>query len=113
MNSFRTPWSDEVSLIYQKKDRDPEGFERPEEVAQTFICSWTDGVGQGEFYRSMKAGMQASASFEMVTVEYFDFWPPGYTVPRFAEFRGRRYQIVRTYPSGFDTLTVILTEVIR
>jgi len=113
MKTFRTPWSDEVRLIYELRDRDPEGFDRVQEVGGTFLCSWEDGVSQNEFYRSQKAGMQASAQLEMISVEYFDFWPPGYTVPKFVDYCGKRYQVVRSFPSSLDTLTVILSEVIR
>ena len=61
----------------------------------------------------MKAGNQASAQAEVQTVDYFDFWPDGYTDYRFAEFRGRRFRILRSFPQTFDTLTLILEEVIR
>lgn len=77
------------------------------------MCDWEDGVSQSEFYRSMKAGVQASAQAEVSTVDYLDFWPAGYSGYRLAEFNGRRYRIVRSFAQTFDSLTLILTEVIR
>ena len=112
---LHAPWSDEIVLIWRETTKDAEGFEAVTEVRSDppLFCDFEDGVSQSEFYRSMKAGIQASAQAEVQTVDYLDFWPDGYTDIRFAELRGKRYRIVRSFPQSFDTLTLILTEVIR
>lgn len=110
---LRTPWSDELTLIARIPTRDADGFEAWDEQKQTIICSWEDGVSQSEFYRSMKAGQQATAEAEVWTVEYQEFWPANADPIRFCEFCGKRFQILRIAQKTFDTLTLILTEVIR
>ena len=116
MNSLlHTPWSDEITLIWRETAKDADGYESITEHRSDppLLCDFEEGVSQSEFYRSMKAGVQASAQAEVQTVDYLDFWPRGYTDYRFAEFRGRRFRILRSFPQTFDSLTLILSEVIR
>lgn len=116
MNSIlHTPWSDEITLIWVESGQAASGFENRMEHRSTppLMCDWEDGVSQSEFYQSMKAGVEASAQAEVNTADYLDFWPEGYTGYKLAEFRGKRYRILRSFPQTFDTLTLILTEVIR
>ena len=112
---LHTPWSDEITLIWVERTQAASGFEAEKEHRSTppLICDWEDGVSQSEFYQSMKAGVQASAQAEVNTVDYLDFWPGGYSGYRFAEFCGKRYRIVRSFPQTFDSMTLILTEVTR
>ena len=115
MSTLHTPWSDTITLIWREATKDASGFEQITEHRSTppLFCDWEDGVSQSEFYRSMKAGVQASAQAEVSTVDYLDFWPAGYSGNRLAEFNGRRYRIVRSFAQTFDSMTLILTEVIR
>lgn len=116
MNSLlHTPWSDEITLIWRETAKDADGYESITEHRSDppLLCDFEEGVSQSEFYRSMKAGVQANAQAEVQTVDYLDFWPRGYTDYRFAEFRGRRFRILRGFPQTFDSLTLILSEVIR
>lgn len=107
-------WSDEITLIRREAVKDAAGYESVTEIRSNppLFCSFEEGVCQTEFYRSHKAGLAASAQAEVQSVDYFDFFE-GYTDLRFAEFRGRRYRIVRSFPQTFDTLTLILSEVTR
>ena len=116
MNSIlHTPWSDEITLIWVESGQAASGFENRMEHRSTppLMCDWEDGVSQSEFYQSMKAGVQASAQAEVSTVDYLDFWPAGFTGIRYAEFNGKRYRIIRSFPQTFDSLTLILEEAIR
>ena len=63
------------------------------------------GVSQKEFYLSQKEGLQASASAEI--------WRVDYEGERYAEFNGQRYRVIRSFPSSFDCLTLMLAEVVR
>ena len=110
-----TPWSDVITLIYRSAAQNADGFETVTWIPSDppLFCDFSEGVSQSEFYRSMKAGVQATAQAEVQTVDYLDFWPEGYTDLRFAEFRGKRYRVIRSFPQTFDTLTLILQEVIR
>lgn len=117
-DGLHTPWSDEITLVYRtatSTSADADGYENPVDVKSDppLLCSFTDGVSQSEFYRSMKAGAQASAEAEVWAADYDAFWPEGYMGKRLAELRGRRYEILRAFQSTFDTKTLILTEVIR
>ena len=116
MNALKhTPWSDEITLIYLQTAKDTAGFESVTEVRSNpaLYCSWEEGVSQSEFYRSRKAGMEATAQAEVQTADYLAFWPAGYTDLRFAEFEGRSFKILRSFPESFDTTTLILAEVMR
>lgn len=112
---LHVPWSDEITLIYRETTKAASGFESVEEIRSDppLFCSFQDGVSQSEFYRSMKAGVQADAQAEVTTVDYLDFWPEGYRDLRFAEFNGKKYRILRSFPQTFDSLTLILSEVTR
>ena len=116
MNSIlHTPWSDEITLIWAEEPQAASGFSGAIEHRSEppLMCDWEDGVSQSEFYQSMKAGMAASAQAEVSTVDYLDFWPAGFTGIRYAEFNGKRYRIIRSFPQTFDSLTLILEEAIR
>lgn len=115
MSALHAAWSDEITLIWRETTKNAAGFETVTEHRSKppLFCDFEDGVSQSEFYQSMKAGNQASAQAEVQTVDYFEFWPEGYTDYRFAEFHGRRFRILRIFPQTFDTLTLILSEVIR
>lgn len=116
MNSIlHTPWSDEITLIWVEEPQAASGFSGAIEHRSEppLMCDWEEGVSQSEFYRSMKAGMAATAQAEVSTVDYLDFWPAGFTGIRYAEFNGKRYRIIRSFPQTFDSLTLILEEAIR
>lgn len=109
------PWSDEITLVWLETTKDASGFEAITEHRSTppLLCDFEDGVSQSEFYRSMKAGTAASAQAEVQTADYEAFWPASYSDYRFAELRGKRYRVLRSFPQSFDTTTLILTEVTR
>lgn len=111
---LHAPWSDVITLIRVETAQAASGFETVTEIRSEppLMCDFEDGVSQSEFYRSMKAGNQASAQAEVRTVDYLDFWR-GYSGIRFAEFNGKRYRILRSFPQTFDSLTLILSEVVR
>lgn len=99
------PWSDVVTLIKQTMTKDGENYDTIVETRRDLMCSFEDGVSQSEFYRSMKAGMQASAQV--------DIWAVDYEGEKIVEFNGRRFNVVRAFQSEFDVKTLILSEVIR
>ena len=107
------PWSDVVSLVTATAVKDADGYETLTETLTPVMCSWTDGVSQSEFYLSNKAGMDASAQVTVWKADLSDVWPAGTAGRRFVEFNGVRYRVVRTAPADFDTVTLILSEVIR
>ena len=111
--SLHTPWSDTCSLIRIETVKDAQGYETETETAFPIACTWEDGTSQSEFYRSYKAGMQASNSVEIWKADMLRAWPRGTPGRRFVDFEGQRYKVLRNFPSGFDLQTLILSEVIR
>ena len=105
-NELHTPWSDEIGLVAFDPSQDAEGYRLPTQPClRTIFGTWEDGVSQNEFYNSMKAGLQASASVEV--------WAVDYEGERYVCFRGRFYRVIRAFQSSFDHKTLILQEVIR
>ena len=109
------PWSDVITLIYRSAVQDADGFETVSWTASEppLFCDFAEGVSQSEFYRSMRAGNSASAQAEVQTADYEAFWPDGYADLRYAQFCGKYYRILRSFPQSFDTTTIILTEVLN
>lgn len=112
-SDLHTPWSDECKLVRFTSTKDAQGYEKLTPHRHRVICTWEDGVSQSEFYTSHKAGFQASASVEVWRADMRAAWPRKYTGERFVDFHGRRYRVIRDFPSGFDLQTLILSEVIR
>lgn len=110
---LHTPWSNTVDLIVQTENLDSEGFDAPTETLHTVLCNWQDGVSQSEFYLSNKAGMRAAAQVEIHKVDIRDVWPRGTEGLRFVVFENTRFQVIRVANESFDTVTLILSEVIR
>ena len=104
-DDMHTPWSDVIDLLTFADNQDPEGYGVQAARRRTLFCNWEEGVSQNEFYLSNKQGLQATDSVELQRVDYEG--------ERFAEFEGRRYRVVRSFPASFDTITLILSEVVR
>lgn len=113
-DALHTPWSDVVDLVQLTSTKDAQGFETETETLVPVLCNWQDGVSQSEFYRSRKAGMDASAQVEIQKAELAYVWPKATTIgERFVYFGGLKYKVLRDFPQSFDTQTLILSEVIR
>ena len=104
-DTLHTPWSDVIALLTYADNQDPEGYGVDAPERRELMCTFENGVSQSEFYLSHKEGLQASASAEI--------WRVDYEGERYAEFNGRLYRVIRNFPSSFDTLTLMLAEVVR
>lgn len=100
-----TPGSDEIDLLVFPDNQDAEGYGVAATQRRTVMCTFFDGVSQNEFYAAQKSDLQASAQVEIQRVDYEG--------ERWAEFAGRRFRVLRNFPPSFDTLMLILSEVIR
>lgn len=100
-----TPWSDEIDLLTFADNQDAEGYGVNPPVRRRLMCTFYDGVSQNEFYAAQKSDLQASAQAEIQRVDYEG--------ERWAEFRGRRFRVIRNFPTSFDNLMLVLSEVIR
>ena len=103
---LHTPWSDEITLLRFRPDRDEQGYVLPQQPgSRSVFCTFEDGVSQNEFYLSEKMGMRANASVEL--------WAVDYDGEEYCCFGGRFYRVIRAFQSSFDAKTLILSEVIR
>ena len=100
-----TPGSDVIDLLVFADNQDPEGYGVNPPVRRRLMCTFYDGVSQNEFYAAQKSDLQASAQVEIQRVDYEG--------ERYAEFNGTRYRVIRSFPSSFDYLTLMLAEVVR
>ncbi len=104
-NTNRLPWAEDLALIRRTVTKDAEGYETATETVREVFCCFEDGVSRGEFYESMKAGVQANAQAEV--------WADDYERETLAEHDGVRYNILRYYETGRGSLRLIPQEVVR
>lgn len=100
-----TPGSDVIDLLTFADNQDAEGYGVEPPVRRQLMCTFYDGVSQNEFYAAQKSDLQASAQVEIQRVDYEG--------ERWAEFKGRRFKALRSFPPSFDTLMLVLSEVMR
>lgn len=98
----KTPWFDELTLVSLVERDDELGYKKKTTVSRTVDCTFSDGVARGEFYESMKAGMKAAATAEV--------WEEDYGGESTVISEGRRYSVLRHYPTGRGTVALILEE---
>lgn len=102
---LHTPWSDVISLLQVPDDQDAEGYGVAAATSREIMCTFQDGVSQREFYYSQKSNLQASAQAEVHRVDYEG--------ERWAEFQGRLFRVARNFPTSFDDIMLVLSEVVR
>lgn len=105
LQTNRTPWTDEITLISWTETKDNEGYETRTEVTDEISCCFSDGVARGEFYESAKAGMRATCSAEV--------WEDDYDNQTRVSADSRLFNVIRHYPTGRGTVMLILEEVVR
>lgn len=102
---LHTPWSDVIDLLTFPDDQDADGYGVAPVGRHEIMCTFQDGVSQNEFYSAQKSNLQASAQVEVQRVDYDG--------QRWVDFAGRRFRVLRNFPASFDTLMLVLSEVIR
>lgn len=105
LQTNRTPWTDELSLLSYEDTQDSAGYDTRTEISTDVSCCFSSGVARGEFYEAMKAGLRASCSAEV--------WEDDYEDQARARADGRLYNVIRHYPTGRGTVMLILEEVQR
>ena len=100
-----TPGAGVIALLTFADTQDAEGSGVEPPVRRQLMCTFYDGVSQNEFYAAQKSDLQASAQVEIQRVDYEgECW---------AEFDGRRFKVLRSFPPSSDTLMLVLSEVMR
>lgn len=105
MRSNNTPFTDVCSLVTVTTTKDADGYDTTSETSREVFCSISDGVVRSEYYEAMKAGVKLS-----VTVEA---WQDDYAKETMLDHNGTRYKIERTYPTGYGTIELTCSEVVR
>lgn len=105
MRTNRAPFTDECFFIVSTEALDAGGYATVTETQRPILSSFSEGVARTEFYEAQKAGYKLSATVEVVESNYNN-------EPNVLH-AGRRYKVVRTFPSGYGTLLLYLEEVIR
>lgn len=105
MRSNRAPFTDLCTLIALEISKDEDGYDSIDEIKREIFCSVSDGVSRSEFYEAMKAGVKLSATIEVNDGDY--------DKEQILEHEGIRYKIERVYPTGYGTLELSCSEVVR
>ena len=105
MRSNRAPFTDLCTLIRLEISKDEDGYDSINEIKREIFCSVSDGVSRSEFYEAMKAGVKLSATIEVNDGDY--------DKEQILEHEGTRYKIERVYPTGYGTLELSCSEVVR
>lgn len=98
-------WSDGISLIKSVSTVDQDGYETFSETEREVFADFATGVSRAEFYEAQKAGKQLSATVEVLNIDYDN--------EDLVEHNGKRFHVVRSFPASFDTITLILEEVVH
>ena len=105
MRSNRAPFTDICTLIALEISKDEDGYDRINEIKREIFCSVSDGVSRSEFYEAMKADVKLSATIEVNDGDY--------DKEQILDHEGTRYKIERVYPTGYGTLELSCSEVVR
>ena len=105
IKSNRTPFTDRVQLVNVQEVPDSSGYVTKTETPREVFCSFSLGVNRTEYYESMKAGVKLSATAEI--------WELDYAEEQLLDYGGKRYKIIRVWPTGTGLLQLYLEEVVR
>ncbi|MDG3195956.1 phage head closure protein [Streptococcus suis] len=95
-------WNHEITLIAKSitgKDKLKQNI--TEEVKTVLLCR-KKSITRSEFYQANQAGIRPSLVVDIHSFEYDN--------QELAEFEGKRYRILKTYPVDLETLELTLTE---
>ncbi|HEL1817137.1 TPA: phage head closure protein [Streptococcus suis] len=95
-------WNHEITLIAKKitgKDKLKQNI--TEEVKTVLLCR-KKSITRSEFYQANQAGIRPSLVVDIHSFEYDN--------QELAEFEGKRYRILKTYPVDLETLELTLME---
>ena len=95
-------WNHEITLIENKitgKDKLKQNI--IEEVKTVLLCR-KKSITRSEFYQANQAGIRPSLVVDIHSFEYDN--------QELAEFEGKRYRVIKTYPVDLETLELTMTE---
>ncbi len=97
-------WNNEITLIGKmKKGSDKLGQPIFEEKRLTILCR-KRSVTRSEFYQASQVGMRPSLVVDIHSFEYEN--------QVVAEYEGKQYRVLKTFPVDLEILELTLTEVL-
>ena len=95
-------WNNEITLIAKKiTGQDKLKQNITEEVKTKLLCR-KRSITRSEFYQANQAGIRPSLVVDIHSFEYDN--------QELAEFDGKKYRILKTYPIDLETLELTMTE---
>jgi len=95
-------WNNEIILIAKKiTGQDKLKQNITEEVKTKLLCR-KRSITRSEFYQANQAGIRPSLVVDIHSFEYEN--------QEIAEFDGKNYRIIKTYPVDLEVLELTLTE---
>lgn len=95
-------WNNEIILIAKKiTGQDKLKQNITEEVKTKLLCR-KRSITRSEFYQANQAGIRPSLLVDIHSFEYEN--------QELAEFDGKKYRIIKTYPVDLEVLELTLTE---
>lgn len=100
MKSNKT-FDDEVILLATTIIQDEYANEVETEVQRTLLCN-EESVGRNEFYNAARAGLKPTL---IITIKYFE-----YEGEKRLIYKGKHYQVDRTYSQDKEDIELICSE---
>ncbi|HEL2668243.1 TPA: phage head closure protein [Streptococcus suis] len=95
-------WNHEITLVAKRIiETDKLKQNITEEVKTVLLCR-KKSITRSEFYQANQAGIRPSLVVDIHSFEYDN--------QELAEFEGKRYRILKTYPVDLETLELTLME---
>ncbi|MGT2829602.1 phage head closure protein [Streptococcus hillyeri] len=95
-------WNNEITLIAKKITGQDKLKQNITEDVKTKLLCRKRSITRSEFYQANQAGIRPSLVVDIHSFEYEN--------QELAEFDGKRYRILKTYPVDIETIELTLTE---
>ncbi|HEL1946009.1 TPA: phage head closure protein [Streptococcus suis] len=95
-------WNHEITLIAKKITGKDKLKQNITEEHKTVLLCRKKSITRSEFYQANQTGIRPSLVVDIHSFEYDN--------QELAEFEGKRYHILKTYPVDLETLELTMTE---
>ena len=95
-------WNHEITLIAKKIIGTDELKQNITEEVKTLLLCRKKSITRSEFYQANQAGIRPSLVVDIHSFEYDN--------QELAEFDGKKYRVIKTYPVDLETLELTMTE---
>lgn len=95
-------WNHEITLVGKRIIGTDKLKQNITEEVKTFLLCRKKSITRSEFYQANQAGIRPSLVVDIHSFEYDN--------QELAEFEGKRYHILKTYPVDLETLELTMTE---